>query len=207
MDVVASALSSAGSMKRNDHGLRTNGKYWLPLSLSSVRLRLRAVLSPSSWPPPISQRDIDGSDISAPSKFRSPIEAEQRDAISLLNERIRSEHCKRESPSSRPTMDSEEAEKYIRLVKEQQQRGLQKLKGERTGTVSGSFNYKVDPYTLRSGDYVVHKKVGIGRFVGVKFDVSKVSSEPIEYVFIEYADGMAKLPVKQASRMLYRYNL
>ena len=109
-------------------------------------------------------------------------------------------------------MDSKEAEKYIQLVKEQQQRGLQKLKGDRqakkVGGHSGSgFSYKVDPYSLRSGDYVVHKKVGIGRFVGIKFDVPKSSTQPIEYVFIEYADGMAKLPLTQASRLLYRYNL
>lgn len=106
-------------------------------------------------------------------------------------------------------MDSEEAEKYIHMVKEQQERGLQKLKGIRQGTDAGvgGFSYKVDPYSLLSGDYVVHKKVGIGRFVGIKFDVPKDSSEPLEYVFIEYADGMAKLPLKQASRLLYRYNL
>jgi transcription-repair coupling factor (superfamily II helicase) len=115
-------------------------------------------------------------------------------------------------------MDSKEAEKYIQLVKEQQQRGLQKLKGDRqakkvgghSGSDNGSgsgFSYKVDPYSLRSGDYVVHKKVGIGRFVGIKFDVPKSSTQPIEYVFIEYADGMAKLPLTQASRLLYRYNL
>jgi transcription-repair coupling factor len=96
------------------------------------------------------------------------------------------------------------------MVKEQQERGLQKLKGIRQGTKAagdGAFSYKVDPYSLLSGDYVVHKKVGIGRFVGIKFDVPKDSSEPLEYVFIEYADGMAKLPLKQASRLLYRYNL
>ncbi|PKI52520.1 hypothetical protein CRG98_027092 [Punica granatum] len=107
-------------------------------------------------------------------------------------------------------MDSDEAGRYIQLVKEQQQRGLQKLKGDRAKDGKGGekgFSYKVDPYNLRSGDYVVHKKVGIGRFVGIKFDVPKGSNEPIEYVFIEYADGMAKLPVKQAARMLYRYNL
>lgn len=103
-------------------------------------------------------------------------------------------------------MDSKEAEKYIQMVKEQQERGLQKLKGVRPGS-DGGFSYKVDPYTLLSGDYVVHKKVGIGRFVGIKLDVPKDSSEPLEYVFIEYADGMAKLPLKQASRLLYRYNL
>jgi transcription-repair coupling factor (superfamily II helicase) len=104
-------------------------------------------------------------------------------------------------------MDSEEADQYIQMVKEQQQRGLQKLKGDRVAKEGDVFSYKVDPYTLSSGDYVVHKKVGIGRFVGIKFDMSKGSSEAIEYVFIEYADGMAKLPVMQASRMLYRYNL
>lgn len=103
-------------------------------------------------------------------------------------------------------MDKQEAEKYIQLVKEQQQRGLQKLKGERVGK-DGNFSYKVDPYTLRNGDYVVHKKVGIGMFIGIKMDVPKNSAEPTEYVFIEYADGMAKLPVKQASKMLYRYCL
>ncbi|OVA09717.1 Helicase [Macleaya cordata] len=126
------------------------------------------------------------------------------DAISLLNERIRRDHGKRET--SKTVMDTQEAEKYIKLVKEQQQRGLQKLKGDKEGK-TGSFNYKVDPYTLRSGDYVVHKKVGIGLFVGIKFDVPKDSTAPVEYVFIEYADGMAKLPLKQASRLLYRYSL
>ncbi|XP_026377159.1 ATP-dependent DNA helicase At3g02060, chloroplastic-like [Papaver somniferum] len=137
------------------------------------------------------------------------------DGISLLNERIRREHRKRGEVSSKNdnSMNSEEAEKYIQLVKEQQQRGLQKLKGHRQGgnddgsNPNKSFNYKVDPYTLRAGDYVVHKKVGVGRFVGIKFDVPKDSTAPIEYVFIEYSDGMAKLPLKQASRSLYRYSL
>ncbi|XP_061962224.1 ATP-dependent DNA helicase At3g02060, chloroplastic-like isoform X2 [Populus nigra] len=133
------------------------------------------------------------------------IETEQ-DPISILNERIRRQHHGKRD-GSRPIMDSEEADQYIQMVKEQQQRGLQKLKGDRVAKEGDVFSYKVDPYTLRSGDYVVHKKVGIGRFFGIKFDVPKGSSEAIEYVFIEYADGMAKLPVKQASRMLYRYNL
>ncbi|XP_061356166.1 ATP-dependent DNA helicase At3g02060, chloroplastic, partial [Gastrolobium bilobum] len=128
----------------------------------------------------------------------------ENDPITVLNERIRRDYGKREA--SRTVMDSKEADKYIKMVKEQQQRGLQKLKGVRESK-DGAFSYKVDPYTLSSGDYVVHKKVGIGRFVGIKFDVPKNSTEPTEYVFIEYADGMAKLPVKQASRMLYRYTL
>ncbi|KAL3347095.1 hypothetical protein AABB24_025489 [Solanum stoloniferum] len=148
-----------------------------------------------------------------PPRLRNARQEQERDAISLLNERIRREHAKRDHSPLRSAMDSEEADKYIQLVKEQQQRGLQKLKSDRArqgaphDAAQPTFSYKVDPYTLRSGDYVVHRKVGIGRFVGIKFDVPKDSKEPIEYVFIEYADGMAKLPVKQASRLLYRYNL
>ncbi|KAG2411388.1 hypothetical protein I3760_Q000200 [Carya illinoinensis] len=142
---------------------------------------------------------------SGPVKFSKPRDKidQDDDPIFVLNDRIRRDYNERDA--SRTVMDSDEAEKYIQLVKEQQQRGLQKLKGGGVG--GGGFSYKVDPYTLRSGDYVVHKKVGIGRFVGIKFDVPKGSTEPIEYVFIEYADDMAKLPVKQASRLLYRYNL
>ncbi|KAL3604786.1 hypothetical protein D5086_005645 [Populus alba] len=59
-------------------------------------------------------------------------------------------------------MDSEEADQYIQKVKEQQQRGLQELKGDRVAKEGDVFSYKVEPYTLSSGDYVVHKKVGIG---------------------------------------------
>lgn len=142
-----------------------------------------------------------------PTRWREKQDLAESDSISLLNDRIRRDLGKRET--GRPAMDSEEADKYIQMVKEQQERGLQKLKGVRQGTEAsaGGFSYKVDPYSLLSGDYVVHKKVGIGRFVGIKFDVPKDSSEPLEYVFIEYADGMAKLPLKQASRLLYRYNL
>ena len=135
----------------------------------------------------------------------TPSKTEPRnDPISILNERIRREYSKKEV--FRTVMNSEEAGKYMRMVKEQQQKGLQKLKGDREKK-DGVFSYRVDPYTLRSGDYVVHKKVGIGRFVGMRFDSGKNSSEATEYVFIEYADGMAKLPVNQASKMLYRYSL
>ncbi|KAF3790453.1 ATP-dependent DNA helicase [Nymphaea thermarum] len=131
--------------------------------------------------------------------------SDEHDEISILHEKIRRESSgKREGPQT--TMASAEADKYIQMVKMQQQRGLRKLKGEKEGTGEG-FSYKVDPYTLRPGDYVVHKKVGIGRFVGTRFDVRTGSTEPVECVFIEYADGMAKLPVKQAARMLYRYSL
>ncbi|KAI3806205.1 hypothetical protein L1987_22102 [Smallanthus sonchifolius] len=37
--------------------------------------------------------------------------------------------------------------------------------------------------------------------------IPKGSTTPIDYVYIQYADGVAKLPVKQASKFLYCYNL
>ncbi|XP_063947795.1 ATP-dependent DNA helicase At3g02060, chloroplastic isoform X2 [Daucus carota subsp. sativus] len=130
------------------------------------------------------------------------------DPISLLNHRIRQDQGGKRRRSN--VVDSAEADKYIQLVKLQQQRGLDKLRSNREQAAPDhAFSYKVDPYTLCPGDYVVHKKVGIGRFVGIKFDVAARghSKPPVEYVFIEYADAMAKLPVHQASRFLYRYNL
>ncbi|EPS64337.1 hypothetical protein M569_10445, partial [Genlisea aurea] len=123
------------------------------------------------------------------------------DAISEVIDRIRREQGRRKDQPSKLAMGLEEVEEYIQQVKAKQQKGLQKLRGDST------LGFKVDPYSLIGGDYIVHKKYGIGRFVGIKFDDSKSSSEPVEYVFIEYADGMAKLPVKQAARMLYRYSL
>ncbi|KAL8141867.1 hypothetical protein V2J09_014899 [Rumex salicifolius] len=142
-------------------------------------------------------------------KLPSAVANSENDPISELNERIRRDLGKREAV--RPAMDAEEAEKYMRMVKDQQQRGLMKLKEGASSGGNGDdvvkFSYKVDPYALKPGDYVVHKKVGIGRFVGIKYDVSKGNTDSIEHVFIEYSDGMAKLPVQQASRMLYRYSL
>lgn len=149
----------------------------------------------------------------SPPAFKTLSHDTNEDPISILNERIRREQGGKRA--NRPkVVDSGETDKYIQMVKLQQQRGLQKLKNNREASSSSNhgFSYKVDPYTLSPGDYVVHKKVGIGRFVGIKFDVSGRNDSigggaPIEYVFIQYADGMAKLPVHQACRFLYRYNL
>ncbi|XP_042373158.1 ATP-dependent DNA helicase At3g02060, chloroplastic-like isoform X4 [Zingiber officinale] len=170
----------------------------LPLSIRSIRTAPRFLIISSRYTTFYTEGSV------APRIERPETEP---DDITALNQRIRREHKHREGPKNGSTMDSFEVDKYIRVVKEQQQRGLQKLKGDKL-TNAGGFGYQVDPYTLNPGDYVVHKKVGIGKFVAIKFDAPKDSSSgPIEYVFIEYADGMAKLPVKQASRLLYRYNL
>ncbi|GMN57362.1 hypothetical protein TIFTF001_026468 [Ficus carica] len=187
------------------------------------------------------QRHGQGQGLSlSKSKYKSNGD-DDGDAISALHDRIRryqNDSSASRSPSGSRMVDAEEADKYIQMVKHQQQRGLQILKRRASNSSSVhftdydndiynaddheqkqnqnqnqkhggfSFSYKVDPYSLRSGDYIVHKKVGIGRFVGIKFDLPKGgASHPVEYVFIEYADGMAKLPLSQASRLLYRYNL
>ena len=62
-------------------------------------------------------------------------------------------------------------------------------------------NNSIDPFKLIPGEYVVHRKFGIGRFLGVRtISVddptngagSSVETSRIGYLFIEYADGTAK---------------
>ncbi|CAI0454778.1 unnamed protein product [Linum tenue] len=211
LDACSSYSSSAfiSGLRSLPNQLQTWNLFYL-LKCPSSR---RYPSSPSPFSTLTSSLHVPAALAAAPSPARLRPRADSidldNDPISLLHLRIRRYHTSRDS-SSRPAMDSKEADKYIQLVKEQQQRGLQKLKGERqskSNSDGGGFSYKVDPYTLCPGDYVVHRKVGIGKFVAIKFDIPSPSSPPIEYVFIEYADGMAKLPLHQASRLLYRYNL
>ncbi|KAJ7545699.1 hypothetical protein O6H91_08G006100 [Diphasiastrum complanatum] len=75
----------------------------------------------------------------------------------------------------------------------------------RLGLIKG-ISYTVNPQRLVPGEYVVHKRVGVGRFVALKDEIPEGKKRPITYVYLKYADGMAKLPAKQAHRLLYRYN-
>ncbi|OEL25815.1 ATP-dependent DNA helicase [Dichanthelium oligosanthes] len=101
------------------------------------------------------------------------------------------------------------------MVRDQQRLGLRQLRREeaesdgdgdeeraRKGVAAGSsLGHRVDPRELEPGEYVVHKKVGVGKFACIS------AEDGVDYVFIQYADAMAKLAVDQAARMLYRYNL
>jgi len=100
------------------------------------------------------------------------------------------------------------------MIRDQQRLGLRQLRREeaegdgeeepaRKGVVAAgsSLGHRVDPRELEPGEYVVHKKVGVGKFACIS------AEDGVDYVFIQYADGMAKLAVDQAARMLYRYNL
>ncbi|KAJ4752060.1 Transcription-repair-coupling factor [Rhynchospora pubera] len=180
----------------------------LPFSLQFPSHRTRLVFLPLRTPSPWFFRTLKAGSTSTITPSRtvsSPVGG--KDDIELLNERIRKEHRKRGDGNTGSTMDPDEAERYMGLVREQQQRGLQMLRGEEQKQLGG-FGYRVDPYQLQPGDYVVHRKVGIGKFVKIQHVVTgEGSSGGQEYMFIEYADGMAKLPVEQAGRLLYRYNL
>jgi hypothetical protein len=119
-------------------------------------------------------------------------------------------------------VDTAHAEAYLRMIRDQQRMGLRQLRGEegdadggeeeddedagegkrKAGVAAGSsLGHRVDPRELEPGEYVVHKKVGVGKFACIS------AEDGVDYVFIQYADAMAKLAVDQAARMLYRYNL
>ncbi|KAL6654749.1 hypothetical protein ACP70R_008214 [Stipagrostis hirtigluma subsp. patula] len=146
------------------------------------------------------------------------------DDISQLNHRLRAIVRRREvaySSSAGPVAPAQ-AEAYLRMIRDQQRLGLRQLRGEeeeegrdadgdgeddsskggRKGVAAGSsLGHRVDPRELEPGEYVVHKKVGVGKFACIS------AEDGVDYVFIQYADAMAKLAVDQAARMLYRYNL
>uniref|UniRef100_A0A8R7Q4C7 Helicase ATP-binding domain-containing protein n=1 Tax=Triticum urartu TaxID=4572 RepID=A0A8R7Q4C7_TRIUA len=148
------------------------------------------------------------------------------DDISQLNNRLRA-LVRRRGVSSAATspMDPAQAEAYLHMIREQQRLGLRQLRrhaaepeyerdvgsngedeeeggGRRKGMAArSSLGHRVDPRELEPGEYVVHKKVGVGKFVCISGEDGE------DYVFIQYADAMAKLAVDQAARMLYRYNL
>ncbi|CAM0873703.1 unnamed protein product [Alopecurus aequalis] len=148
------------------------------------------------------------------------------DDISQLNHRLRALVCRRDAASAASSpIDPAQAEAYLHMIREQQRLGLRQLRrdaaepkediyggsdrdddeddgGRRKGMAAGSsLGHRVDPRELETGEYVVHKKVGVGKFVCISGEDGE------DYVFIQYADGMAKLAVDQAARMLYRYNL
>ncbi|KAL3696739.1 hypothetical protein R1sor_010815 [Riccia sorocarpa] len=110
-------------------------------------------------------------------------------------------------------LGAEEASRLKDRLSEQKRKGMQAiqqklLRGrESAGQQEEEFSCSVDPDTLILGEYVVHKRVGIGKFIGLKFEAPPGKTKPAKYIYLKYADGIAKLRAKQAQRLLYRYHL
>ena len=78
-----------------------------------------------------------------------------------------------------------------------------------------SPNNSIDPFKLIPGEYVVHRKFGIGKFLGIRSiaveaptdeDGKPVGPKPrVGYLFIEYADTTAKIKPEKARAQLYRF--
>ncbi|CAO2144328.1 unnamed protein product [Urochloa humidicola] len=188
-------------------------------------LRLRpppARIFPARLPPPrrLRRLAVEAATATAAAASVAP------DDISQLNYRLRAIARRRDAASvaasASSPVDPAQAEAYLRMIRDQQRLGLSQLRGEggaggeagvdadeeeggertRKGMAAGSsLGHRVDPRELEPGEYVVHKKVGVGKFACIS------AEDGVDYVFIQYADAMAKLAVDQAARMLYRYNL
>jgi len=122
----------------------------------------------------------------------------------LENEVDRSGGAVNEKP-----LDAEGARKMKERLLEQRRQGMQAIsntmKQRGQGGGAGEFSYAVDPDTLSVGEYVVHKRVGVGCFIGIKYEVPQGKEKPVKYIYLKYADGVAKLRSKQANKLLYRY--
>lgn len=109
--------------------------------------------------------------------------------------------------ASEKPLDGEAARKMKERFLEQRRQGMQAISNtmKQRGQQGAEFSYAVDPDTLSVGEYVVHKRVGVGCFIGIKYEVPKGKEKPVKYIFLKYADGVAKLRAKQANKLLYRY--
>ncbi|GBG93434.1 hypothetical protein CBR_g69987, partial [Chara braunii] len=102
-----------------------------------------------------------------------------------------------------------EVQDFKARLKEQRERGLKLIRskfgeGGKQGE-GGAVDNSVDPRTLVPGEFIVHKRVGIGQFVGMRYEIPKGKTKPSLFIFLQYADGLAKLRASQADRLLYRY--
>ncbi|XP_024539275.1 ATP-dependent DNA helicase At3g02060, chloroplastic [Selaginella moellendorffii] len=107
-----------------------------------------------------------------------------------------------QEPAMHSPLEKSDMKRLNEILNEKPKKGMLALR-EKFAKLGMSYN--VDPEKLISGEYIVHKKVGIGQFVSLKEEVPEGGKSPQKYVYLRYADGMAKLPAKQARRLLYRY--
>jgi len=79
-------------------------------------------------------------------------------------------------------LDGEAATKLRERLREQRQKGMQAIRDQMKGRgqpdseMNEDVSYAVDPDTLTPGEFVVHKRVGIGRFIGTKYEVFALPS-------------------------------
>jgi hypothetical protein len=79
-------------------------------------------------------------------------------------------------------LDGEAAAKLRERLREQRQKGMQAIRDQMKGRgqpdseMNEDISYAVDPDTLTPGEFVVHKRVGIGRFIGTKYEVFACAS-------------------------------
>lgn len=128
-----------------------------------------------------------------------------------LHHQLENESVRSGGNASDKPLDGVAAKKMKERLQEQRRHGMQaisnmmKQRGQGVAVDGEAFSYAVDPDTLSPGEYVVHKRVGVGCFIGIKYEVPAGKTKPAKYIYLKYADGVAKLRAKQASRLLYRY--
>jgi len=80
----------------------------------------------------------------------------------------------------------------------------------REGYEEASFgvNNSIDPFKLTPGEFIVHRKYGIGQFLGHKVlpqEMPNGDVKSVAFLFLKYADATAKISPDASRRLLYRY--
>eukprot|EP00850_Spirogloea_muscicola_P012394 SM000080S22909 [mRNA] locus=s80:26269:33483:+ [translate_table: standard] len=137
-----------------------------------------------------------------------------RDALAVIRQQLETQAGDSKGYFDKPLV-ADEAARLRQKFRERRNKGLEDLRGRLSkqrgeeirpsSEGGGEISYAVDPEKLIPGEFVVHKRVGIGKFVCVKSEVPAGKGKPVKMLYIKYADGMAKLRAKQAHRLLYRF--
>ena len=110
----------------------------------------------------------------------------------------------------RTSMDSSEADEQVDDMLESAAEVEEKNRRVRDGYVEDAFgvNNAIDPFKLVTGEYVVHRKYGIGQFLGMKVLAVESANEGTQnkpFLFLKYQDATAKISPEASRRLLYRF--
>jgi len=114
------------------------------------------------------------------------------------------------SPGADVNFDSSDKSEMVDSMLESAAEVEEQNRRAREGYSESSLgvNNSIDPFKLVPGEYVVHRKYGIGQFLGHK--VLPIENEngdvkSVPFLFLKYADATARITPESSRRLLYRF--
>ena len=103
-----------------------------------------------------------------------------------------------------------DSEEYVEEMLESAAEVEEQNKRLREGYSESEFGVSnsIDPFKLVAGEFVVHRKYGIGQYLGLKVipvDQPNGDTKNKPFLFLKYQDATAKISPEASRRLLYRF--